>query len=248
MALAGVRENWAIERVMMNRSSDLFLHEEIMLLALRDDKGTIEFGANYTHAVAGAVIADLLMNERIRIDEQSKRKKLVIVSSATQLGDPFIDDCLAKINDSKKPRKIEEWVGKLANTKDLKHRVAEQLCRRGILKVDQDQVLLIFSRTVYPEVDPRPENEIIERMRRAIFTQIGDVDPRTAVLISLANAADLLKFVFDKKKLKEQKARIEAIANGDLVGKATKEAIQAMQAAVMVAVMIPAIVVATTSH
>jgi len=41
----------------MARSDDLFLHEEIMLLALKDDKGTIEFGANYTHAVAGAVIA-----------------------------------------------------------------------------------------------------------------------------------------------------------------------------------------------
>jgi len=231
----------------MNRSSDLFLHEEIMLLALKDDKGTIEFGANYTHAVAGSVIAELLLNERIRIEEQSKRKKLVMVSSSTQLGDPLIDECLAKINGAKKPAKLENWVGKLANTKNLKHRVAEQLCKRGILKVDQDQVLLIFTRTVYPEVDPRPENEIIERLRRAIFTELGDVDPRTAVLISLASAADLLKYAFDKKKLKERKARIEAIANGDLVGQATKEAIQAMQAAVMVAVMIPAIVASTSS-
>lgn len=232
----------------MRRSDDLFLHEEIMLLALKDDKGTIEFGANYTHAVAGSVIAELLLNERIRIDEQSKRKKLVAVTSATQLGDPLLDECLEKINSAKKPKKIEEWVGKFANTKNLKHRVAEQLSRRGILKVDQDQVLLIFSRTIYPEVDPRPENEIIDRMRRAIFTQIGEVDPRTAVLISLANAADLLRYAFDKKKLKEQKVRIESIANGDLVGQATKEAIEAMQTAVMVAVMIPAIVTATTTH
>ena len=231
----------------MNRSSDLFLHEEIMLLALKDDKGTIEFGANYTHAVAGAVIAELLLNERIRIEEQSKRKKLVMVSSATQLGDPLIDECLAKINGAKKPNKIENWVSKFANTKNLKGRVAEQLCKRGILKVDQNQVLLIFSRTIYPEVDPRPENEIIERMRRAIFTELGDVDPRTAVLISLASAADLLRYAFDKRKLKERKACIEAIANGDLVGQATKEAIQAMQAAVMVAVMIPAVVASTSS-
>jgi hypothetical protein len=137
---------------------------------------------------------------------------------------------------------------KFAGIKKLKHRVAEKLAHRGILKVDQDQVLLIFTRTIYPEVDPRPENEIIERMRRAIFTEIGDVDPRTAVLIALAKAADLLKYSFDKKKLKERKARIEAIANGDLVGQATKEAIQAMQAAVMVAVIIPATVAATTHH
>ena len=231
----------------MNRSSDLFLHEEIMLLALKDDKGTIEFGANYTHAVAGAVIAELLLNERIRIDQPSKRKKLVVVDNVTPLGDPLIDECLAKIDGAKKPKRIQDWVGKFANIKNLKHRVAEQLSRRGILKVDQDQVLLIFTRKIYPEVDPRPENEIIERMRRAIFTEMGDVDPSTAVLISLASAADLLKYAFEKKKLKERKARIEAIANGDLVGQATKEAIQAMQAAVMVAVMIPAIVASTSS-
>ena len=192
-----------------------------MLLALRDDKGTIEFGANYTHAVAGAMTAELLMNERIRVEEQSKRKKVVLVTTATPLGDPLLDECLEKINSAKKPKKIQDWVGKFANTKNLKQRVAEQLCNRGILKVDQDQVLLIFSRTIYPEVDPRPENEIIDRMRRAIFTHIGDVDPRTAVLISLANATDLLRYSFDKKKLKEQKSRIEAIANGDLVGQAT---------------------------
>jgi hypothetical protein len=233
---------------MMNQSSDLFLHEEVMLLALKDKKGTVESGAHYTHAVAGAVIAELLMNERIRIDEQSKRKKLVVVESTTPLGDPLVDECLAKINEAKKPKKIQEWVMKFAGIKKLKHRVAEKLAHRGILKVDQDQVLLIFTRTIYPEVDPRPENEIIERMRRAIFTEIGDVDPRTAVLIALAKAADLLKYSFDKKKLKERKARIEAIANGDLVGQATKEAIQAMQAAVMVAVIIPATVAATTHH
>lgn len=232
----------------MSRSNDLFLHEEVMLLALRDEKGTVESGAHYTHAIAGAVIAELLLNERIRIERPKKKKKLVVVSSATQLGDPLIDEILAKIDDSKKPRRIEEWVGRIAGTKNLKHRVAEQLCRRGILKVDQDKVLLIFNRTIYPEVDPRPENAIIERMRSAIFTELDDVDPRTAILISLANAADLLKYTFEKKKLKERKARIEAIANGDVVGQATKEAIQAMQAAVMVAVMIPAIVAATSAH
>lgn len=232
----------------MSRPNGLFLHEEIMLLALKDEKGTVESGAHYTHAIAGAMIAELLLDERIRIERPKKKKNLVVVSSKTQLGNPLIDDCLQRIDSAKKPRRIEDWVGKIACTKNLKHRVAEQLCSRGILKVDQDKVLLIFTRTIYPEVDPRPESEIIERMRRAIFTEQADVDPRTAILISLARAADLLKYTFDKRKLKERKARIEAIANGDLVGQATKEAIQAMQAAVMVAVIIPSVVAATAAH
>ena len=34
----------------------LFLHEELLLLALRDDKGTISAGSTYAYAVAGALL------------------------------------------------------------------------------------------------------------------------------------------------------------------------------------------------
>ena len=78
-------------------------------------------------------------------------------------------------------------------------------------------------------------------MRKAIFTDTQDIDPRTVVIISLAKSADLLKMVFDKKELKIRKQRIEEIINGEVVGKATAEAIQAMQAAVMAACIVPVI-------
>ena len=57
------------------------------------------------------------------------------------------------------------------------------------------------------------------------------------VLVSLANNAEILKVVFDKKELRRRKQRIEQIVNGEIMGRAAKEAIEAMQAAVMVAVM-----------
>ena len=125
--------------------------------------------------------------------------------------------------------------------------MAEQLAKRWILRIDEDKVLGIFTRKIYPEVDPRPERELIERLRQAIFGDGGEIDPRTVVLLSLANSADLLKLVFDKKQLKSRKARIEQVVNGDLTGKATNEAIQAMQAAVMVACILPAITVSITA-
>jgi hypothetical protein len=58
------------------------------------------------------------------------------------------------------------------------------------------------------------------------------------VLVSLANNANLLKVIFDKKKVKSRKKRIENIVNGEMTGKAAKEAIEAMQFAVMVAVFV----------
>ncbi len=79
-------------------------------------------------------------------------------------------------------------------------------------------------------------------MKKAIFGEEKDLDPHTVVLVSLANGADLLRLVFDRRELMGRKDRIEKLVSGELTGKATKEAIEAMQAAVMVAVIMPAII------
>jgi Golgi phosphoprotein 3 len=218
----------------MRKSNLLYLHEEIMLLALRDREGIVFSGTMYNFAIGGAVLAELLMAKRIDI-EVVKKRKYARVLSPSPLGDPLVDECLAKLGGAKRRDQLPTWVSKFANTKNLKHRVAEQLAKRRILRIDEDKVLGIFTRKIYPEVDPQPERELIERLRQAIFGDGAEIDPRTVVLLSLANSADLLKLVFDKKQLKSRKARIEQVVNGELTGKATNEAIQAMQAAVMVA-------------
>ncbi|MFQ5806361.1 MAG: GPP34 family phosphoprotein [Phycisphaerae bacterium] len=95
---------------------------------------------------------------------------------------------------------------------------------------------------------PRPERKLIERLRKAIFTETRQVDPRTVILVSLASAADLLRIPFDKKALKTRKDRIERLVSGELMGRATREAFQAAQAAVTVACVTPAITAATITH
>lgn len=224
----------------------LFFHEEIMLLALREEEGTIATGTMYQYAIGGAILSELLMRERICIDK-SKNKKLVNLISATQIGEPIIDECLEKIRTVKRPASLQMWISRFASIKNLKNRVAEQLCKRGILRVDEDKILLLFTRKLYPEVNPKPEKDLIERLRVAIFTDSKAVDARTIVLISLANSAGLLKIPFDKKLLKGRKERIEQIVNGDLIGKAAKEVIAAIQAAVMVAVIVPAVTTAVNT-
>jgi hypothetical protein len=116
--------------------------------------------------------------------------------------------------------------------------VAQELCRKHILRMDEDKVLLLFTRKIYPEINPRPERELIARVERAIFDEGAEVDPRTAVLVALAHRANILKVVIEKDRLKRAKKRIEQIGKGDASAQATKEAIAAMQAAVMVATVI----------
>jgi hypothetical protein len=228
------------------RKKDLYLHEEIMLLALRDREGTLFSGTMYNFAIGGAVLAELMMERRIDV-ETVKKKAFARLLSPVPLGEPLLDECLARLAAAKRRGTLQDWVARFAQAKSLKHRVAGELARRGVLRVDEDKVLGLFRRKIYPEVDPRPEREVVERLRRAVFGEEPEVDPRTAVLLSLVSRAELLRLVFDKKDLKGRKARIERVVNGELTGKATQEAIQAMRAAVMVACIMPAVMAATTA-
>jgi len=231
----------------MTIQTNLFLHEEIMLLALRDEEGTIVSGTMYQYAIGAAVLAELLLNKRIAVGEP-RRKKLVDLISSQPIGEPLIDECLKKISSAKRRASLQSWVSRFAGIKNLKHRVAHGLCERGILRAAEDTILLLFARKIYPEINPEPERKLIERLRQAIFTDSRDVDPRTVVLVSLANSTGLLRMVFDKKELKGRKARIKEISDGEITGKAAKEAIEAMLAAIMVCCIMPAITATTISR
>jgi len=225
----------------------LFLHEEILLLALRDEEGTIASGTMYQYAIGAALLAELLLSKRIEV-EQSGKRKLVNLVSPTLLDEPLVDECLEKVSNAKRRAVLQTWVSRFAGVKNLKHRVAQQLCRRGILRADEDKVLLLFTRKIYPEVNPGPERELIRRLEHAIFTETRDIDPHTVVLLSLANSTGLLKVVFDKKELKGRKARIKQIVDGEITGNAATEAIQAMQAAIFVTCIMPTVMTTTMSH
>ncbi len=230
---------------MPRAKTTLYLHEEIMLLALRDEEGTIEFGSMSGYALGGAILAELLLAGRISVEEG--KKKLVNVVSDEPIGEPVIDEYVQKIARAKRRAVVQNWVHSFTSLKNLHHRIAQGLCDRGILRADKGKVLLIFRRKVYPEINPQPKRRLIERLRKAIFSNSVRVDPRTTILISLANGANLLRIPFDKKDLKKRKKRIEQLTYGELMGKATADAVQAAQAAVTVACIIPAVTVATMS-
>jgi Golgi phosphoprotein 3 len=228
----------------MNRRDPLTLPEEILLLALHDEKGTTGIDSMYQYAIGGAVLAELLMRERIRLD--SSKKKIVQTINAKPTGDALLDECLLKVSGARKLAAAQTWVSRFAGVKDLKHRLAEGLCDRGILRADADKVMLLFSRRIYPEIDPRPEQELVDRLRQAVFGDSRDLDPHTVVLVALADSVSLLGNIFDKRELETRKQRLADIVEGNAMAEATKRAIEAVHAAVMVAVLVPTLTTAVT--
>ncbi len=225
---------------------DLRLYEEALLLSLKDKEGTIEFGAFYAQAIAGGILSDLILEKRIKITEHGKKKKVEQIS-LKRIGDEMLDECLQKIGESKKELDALAWITKFSGIKDLKNRIARMLCRKGILKEDEDKVMLIFTRKIFPEVDPEPERKIIERLREAIFTDSTELDARTIIITAIAQHGGLLKNFFDKKELKAKKSRIEDIIKGNVAAEAAKESIEAIQAAMLMVAVMPALMTTTVT-
>lgn len=226
----------------METSKHLHIHEEILLLALRDKKGTMLFGINYQQALAGALLAELLLINKIEIETLGKKKFVKLVNQKTT-GNELLDECITKVASAKRRARLQNWVQRFANIRRLKHKAAQSLCRKRILKMEEDKVLLLFNRKIYPELDPKPEKRLIDKIQSALFGSSKEIDPETVILISICDSTGILKQLFDKRKLREKKKRIKEITSGNLIGQATKQAIEAMQAAIMVAVIIPAVVV-----
>ncbi len=218
----------------------LHLHEEMLLLALGERTGKVEMGMWCAQALGGAVAAELLLAERIRLDGQKKPR--VEIASTEPLGNEILDEWLDTIARDPRPRTVVRWVGKIADSKDLRGRVARGLVRRGILRLEESQFLLLFSRKIYPETDPEPERAIRARLHEAIFTDTAQIEPRTVALLSIANATELLPVIFDKRELKSRKHRIESVVNGEVTGAAAQNLIEEMMTAITVAVIIPAVV------
>jgi hypothetical protein len=224
----------------------LTLYEEILLLALDDEKGTTGMESGHALGMGGAVLAELMLLGALSIS--ADKKKLVDAAPRVRVSDPLLAECLALVTAAKRRKSASDWVQKFSGVKDLRNRVARGLVVKGVLAEDRDKVLGLFPRTIFPARNPGPERAMIERLQRAVLTDVDKVDERTLVTVAIAQATDLLRRAVDKKQLKTRKARLKQLAEGQLAGAATAEAVQAVTAAVMLAVVAATTASAAAHH
>jgi len=220
------------------------LHEEVMLLALKDEKGTIDYRANfYPQVMAGAILSELLVSEAIQIVDD---KKQIVECYKTQVFEnAVLNEALQKIENDSKKRPLKHWVSSLAGLKDLKKKTAESLCEKGILDQVSLTILWVFNTTHYPELNGEYEKKLIERLEDAINSEMTEIDFRTAALIALLHKTQILTIPFSKQFLKERKERITEIADGKAIAGVTAEIIQSIQAVIFITAIMPAITVTT---
>jgi hypothetical protein len=223
-------------------AGELTIPESILLLALNDETGERK-GNFLEYALAGAALTELLLIGRVA--ESGEPTKRLEIADGAPVGDPYIDACLETLQEKGSGKKAKSYVEALGGKPALLRILLEQLVNRGVLAIREKKILFIFTKTTYPEANPSAERELKARLEDAMFGA-GEIDVRDSVIIALAHHTDILKHNFDREKLREHKARIKDIADGGLLPQsATIEAIKAMQAAVAIAAIMPAVIVTT---
>ena len=217
----------------------LSLAEELLLLALDDEKGTIPGSAQQAlaYGLPAAGLVDLLLAGRLVMGE----KKRVTVAEATPTGDDILDEMLAQIERSKRAKGIGDWVKGFGNggIKKLRERLENRLVESGVLRVEEGRFLRLFHWHHYPTVDGAPEAKAREKLRRVLIGG-DDPDARTAILISLARTCKLLDPLFQKEERKRVDQRAKEIGKGEFMGEAVAKALQEVEmatTAAMVAIM-----------
>lgn len=224
----------------------LSLMEELLLLALDDEKGTISSSVQtpLNYGLPGAGLSELVLDGKLHLDE----KQRVVVVNASPTGQELLDEMLAKIQEAHKPKSMKDWVMTFGNggIKKLQTRLEERLVANGTLRLEEGRFLQVFPWHHYPTVDGAPEAETIATIRSVLLDE-EEPTPRAAVLVSLVVATRMLDKLFGKDERKRAEKRAKEIAKGTYAGQAVNKAVEEVSAA-MIAVMATVIASSTASN
>ena len=210
----------------------LRLAEEILILVLDEGRGELAPAlpaSALNLALAGAVLMDLALEDRIDTDLQ----RLMVVDS-TPLGDDLLDPALAEIAGDGEQRDTAYWLGRIAGRGDgIRRGATARLIERGILRTEAHGLLALVpsvSRSRrYPTADGQQIEEVRLRVMRVLFSD--DVPaPRDIPIIALAHACGVFRTLLSAEERAEVRDRIDLLTNLDLIGRTMSLAIGEIEA------------------
>lgn len=216
------------------------LAEEIMLLSLDDESGATRQRQAMGWAVAGAILLELAMAERVSVTG-----KHLSLTDTAPTGEELLDGRIELIGSwlrGRSKRRVTDWL-----TRDHARAVGaalERLDGRGVVKVEESRVLGVFPRRRYPEADGTVERALRARLV-AVVVEGAEPDERTAGLVALIHAAKLHRLAFPGVPRAQVTARTAEIAAGQRAADGVRAAIRDLQAAVVAATVMSAAAAAT---
>lgn len=206
---------------------------EELLLAGTSPEGRNLLGSQRGIGLAGALLTELVLHERLDVDD---RKRLRVVEGGST-GDPLLDEALVRFGEreGKKPKDVLDRVGR-----KMQQPLLDSLARRELLRPEPVKALGLTLTTRWPITTTGPRDAILTDLVRVVTGADGP-DSRTGALISLLHALDALPRVIAKDlrpgmKNGEVKWRGKEITKGRWASEAVVKAVQEAAGATAAAV------------
>ncbi|MEX2283275.1 MAG: GPP34 family phosphoprotein [Gemmatimonadota bacterium] len=206
---------------------ELRLHEALLLLALRDQKGGFGNASLLGNGLAGAILIELVLAGRIRI-EKNKRSTVVRVVDERLTGEPIMDIWLSQMRSAKKEATVGTWLTRIAGTRKLADRIAERLWHSGLLRREA-RSFLVFDYTVFVLGYPSIKQKLVDRLRRLI-RENNEPAAAESALVAMASRSGVLSAYFDRQERRMHRTRIQQMIKAEPVVRAVMEAMASVQA------------------
>ena len=212
----------------MKKEFPIRLTEELVLLMLNEQNGYLEMvpGWDFSCVMAGAVIADLALANRIDTDLEALH-----LIDPTPTGDKLLDPTLKEISETAEALDTQYWIERNTNrSEEIVTVTLERLVEKQILDFESGgfwTLSRVVSRTgSYPAADGATREEAKARVLGVIMNNDVIPDPRDIILVGLMHTCGGFKLLLSDEDYEERLERIEDVARMDLVGRSVSSAVK----------------------
>lgn len=187
-------------------------------------------GGFLTYALAGTILIELTMAERVVIDDKNR----VDVTGSMNPVSPLAEEGYSLIAAVKKHRDTNHWITLFAHKiPQLVERSAEPLVMSGLLRIERKKWLGIFPYRIF-ELTDKNHRELLIANLLDMLRGHRDFEPEMIHLVQLAHAAGILASWMPREERKFLIGRIKEIGRDELVAKAVDAATAAVAASVAI--------------
>lgn len=214
----------------------LIAEDLLLLLTGPNGKPTVNV-QRLAFALAGAVLVDLVIAGRVQVTAPGRwgGRSHIAVVNPQPLGDPLLDDALARILGRRHQVTAQAFVTRLS--RGLLPEVRARLVARGVVREVRRRVLGIVPRRSWPLTDGAAQAQLHAALRDVVVVGRTPTD-REACLVALLHALREVPHQLGGAGLsaRELRARAAALSEGNAAADAVRRAITATEAAVAASV------------
>lgn len=208
----------------------LTLTEELLLLAIHDEKGTIIFAStgSIPYGLGATLLLDLAEKKAIElIDNQINLIEKPINTPN------FLNLAFEILNLRSQSMSFKDAILELGiNYNKIKDEILNNLVLNGILKRQSQKIMFLIKFSKYPTLDPAEELKTRDQIHKAVLMSVKPND-RLHTLICLVEVCNLIEEVFPKNQRAMAKKNIKIMMQDENYSNIVREIV--MEVSTMVA-------------